>query len=229
MELPYDVLETLLHRAHTGQYINSVAHDLNNLIGASMAYAELVEMDATDPEVKRMVGEIVRASEKSAELLNAITTIARPLRIDPDATVSVSHLFDALDVLYAYECKLTQVQLEFLIGDGVHAIATEQHMAQRILMRIIDNAMEANRGSANARVSVTAERSGDTVRLVVADSGHGISDDVRTSLFEPRFTTKEGHIGMGLATARDLAGRCGATLDYEVGTGFVLTVPRVSD
>ena len=229
MDLPDDLLEVLLHRAHTGQYINSVAHDLNNLIGAAMAYAELVEMDSTDPEVKRMVGEIISASEKSAELLNAITAIARPLRIDKEANCGVQEAFDAMDLLYAYNCKLSQIALTFTTASNIQRIGMEQHVAQRILMRLIDNAMESVRECESKKVNVTAERADDKVRIVVSDSGPGVSADSGDSIFVARFTTKPNHLGMGLTTARELAERCGATLTHEASTGFVLTARHVSN
>ncbi len=108
-------------------------------------------------------------------------------------------------------------------------MAMEQHMAQRIVMRLIDNAMEAVREMASPKVTVSTVSADGNARIVVSDSGGGVAGESRGLIFDARFTTKDGHVGMGLTTARDLAGRCGAKLDYEHGTGFVLTAPLLTD
>lgn len=224
MELPDDVLEDLLHRAHVGQYINSVAHDLNNLVGASMAYAELIDMDTHDPEVKRMVGEIISAAEKSAALLNAITAIARPIQIDSETASPVKDLFDALELLYIYDCKLSQIEMTFTANDAVGLMSMEQHMAQRIIMRLIDNAMESVVNAETKRVMTNAELQPEHLCITVQDSGDGVSENIAATMFDPRVTSKEGHVGMGLTIARQLAEQCGARLDYNYDTGFVLSI-----
>lgn len=226
MDLSDDVLETLLHRAQTGQYINGVAHDLNNLTGASMAYAELIEMDATNPEVKRMIAEIVNASMKSAELLNAITSIARPFVLGEDAQCAVCDVYDAIRLVYAYEFKLRHTELAFSIGEDIGRLPMEAHLAQRILLRLIDNAIEAVRDADTRKVTVSAESDGDDLRIVVSDSGPGVQDGSQDSLFEPGFTTKEGHAGLGLTFARSLAERVRANVEHDGGSRFAFIAPK---
>jgi signal transduction histidine kinase len=68
VDLTRQQLESLLHQAQTGRNINNVTHDVNNLLGAIMAYAELIEMDSDDPEVNRMLREIVTAVEKGSAI-----------------------------------------------------------------------------------------------------------------------------------------------------------------
>ena len=66
---------TLLFRyAQIGRCVNSVTHDVNNYLGAIMAYAELIGLDAQLPDdSQRMIGEIVSAVRKSSDLINNLT------------------------------------------------------------------------------------------------------------------------------------------------------------
>ncbi|MFP6582342.1 MAG: HAMP domain-containing sensor histidine kinase [Candidatus Hydrogenedentota bacterium] len=223
MNLDDDAFEALLHRTHAGQYVNSATHDLNNVLGAIMAYADLIKMDSKDPETTRMAGEIVAASEKGAKLLEALTMIARPVNIGRSETASVSDVFSAIELLFAYDIKRQGVDATFTIDSEVHQLFMEDHMLQRILMRLIDNAMDALDDTPQKTLRVESTRDGASVQIVVSDSGTGVPDEVAQTLFDPQVSTKDGHIGMGLTLARQLATACGATLEYDKGSRFILT------
>ncbi|MCH7892107.1 MAG: bacillithiol biosynthesis cysteine-adding enzyme BshC, partial [Gemmatimonadetes bacterium] len=62
-----------------GRCVNSVTHDVNNYLGAILAYAELVSLDpGTSEDSKRMLSDIVEAVRKSSGLMSTLTSIARP-------------------------------------------------------------------------------------------------------------------------------------------------------
>jgi signal transduction histidine kinase len=58
-------------------------------------------------------------------------------------------------------------------------------------------------------------RDGDRVRLFVRDSGPGVRDEVRNTLFQPFVTTKPHGAGLGLYVCRQIVERSGGTLGYE--------------
>jgi signal transduction histidine kinase len=62
-------------------------------------------------------------------------------------------------------------------------------------------------------------RSGDWVRLSVQDSGKGISEDVRSRIFEPFFSTREGGTGLGLAVVRQTVETYGGTIEVRSKAG----------
>lgn len=92
---------------------------------------------------------------------------------------------------------------------------------------LIENAMEASPRGATVAVSVRVEH--DAWRVQVADTGPGLPTRVRTQLFAPGQTTKEGGTGLGLAISHLLARQIGATLSLVAtgpqGTRFEITVP----
>lgn len=92
--------------------------------------------------------------------------------------------------------------------------------------------MEAMNGlPAEKRQVIVRTAAGDngTVKVAVADSGHGISVDRLPKLFEPFFTTKKEGMGMGLSIARTIVeahhGKIWAENNSEIGATFYFTVP----
>lgn len=223
MNLDDDAFEALLHRTYAGQYVNSATHDLNNVLGAIMAYADLIRMDSKNPETTRMAGEIVSASEKGAKLLEALTMIARPIDTDRTDTASVSEVFSAIELLFAYDIKRQNIDATFTIGKEAGQVFLEDHILQRILMRLIDNAMEALADAPQKTLRVEATREGASVQIVVSDSGTGVPDEITQTLFDPQVSTKDGHPGMGLTLAGQLATACGATLEYGKDSRFIVS------
>jgi signal transduction histidine kinase len=224
MNLDDDAFNALLHRTYAGQFINSTTHDLNNALGAVMAYADLIQMDSNDPETKRMAGEIVSASEKGAHLLEALTAIARPVDLVRSESASVPEVFKAIKLIFAYELKRQNIDATFTIGDEVNLVLMPDHMLQRILMRLIDNAMEALADAEQRTLRIVATLDDASVQFTVTDTGIGVADEIADTLFDPRVSTKDGHLGMGLTLARELAENCRATLEYKGNSGFVLSV-----
>jgi len=83
--------------------------------------------------------------------------------------------------------------------------------------------MDGNEG----RISIDAQASGGQVRLVFSDSGPGIPEKIRSRVFVPYFTTRQGGTGLGLSTVHkivtDLGGEVEITDSQWGGTSIVMT------
>src|SRR5262245_43473890 len=88
MALPATILDTLVeqslddafHLAQIGKCVDGAAHDLNNFLGAVLAYNELILMEeGIDPNTRRMLEECSVATRKASHLVATLTILARPL------------------------------------------------------------------------------------------------------------------------------------------------------
>src|SRR5436309_1127057 len=101
---------------------------------------------------------------------------------------------------------------------------------QQVLVNLTKNALQA---TSNGTVTVAVEDRGDTVALVVHDTGPGMPPDVLEKLFQPFFTTKpkEQGTGLGLAFAKSVVNAHGGTIDVasELGEGttFTVVLPKI--
>jgi len=104
-------------------------------------------------------------------------------------------------------------------------------MLRRVIVNLIDNAAEAMEGSAerNLFLSTRFHVGHDSVEIIVADSGFGISPEDKDKLFLPHFSTKDRGTGLGLAIAsRVIAEHHGiirAEDNVPAGARFVIELP----
>jgi signal transduction histidine kinase len=104
-------------------------------------------------------------------------------------------------------------------------------MLRRVIVNLIDNAAEAMEGSAvrNLQLSTRFHVAHDSVEIIVADSGNGISPEDKDRLFLPHFSTKDRGTGLGLAIAsRVIAEHHGiirAEDNLPTGARFVIELP----
>ena len=94
----------------------------------------------------------------------------------------------------AYECRL---------ADGVHHVVADQDLIKGILTNLLENAAEAA-GEGGKILGITAEENG-RVAIEVHDSGPGLSETARASLFQPTISFKKRGMGLGLSIARKSA------------------------
>ena len=118
------------------------------------------------------------------------------------------------------------------VGVAVHLdreLPLVPHDAARIkqvLLNLLKNAAEAMEHG--GMVSVTTQTAGDRVRVLVADTGGGIPEEVRDRLFDPFCTTKESGTGLGLAVCQRIVEDHHGDISYASspeGTTFTVELP----
>jgi signal transduction histidine kinase len=100
-----------------------------------------------------------------------------------------------------------------------------------VIVNLIDNAAEALEDATCREITVTTHLlpESDTVEIIVADTGHGISPQDKDKLFLPHFSTKDRGTGLGLAIAARIITEHGGSLRVEdnqpVGSRFLIELP----
>src|SRR5437763_763452 len=126
--------------------------------------------------------------------------------------------------------QVSNAEITTSLGDGVQVRGDEARLGQ-VFLNLLVNAGQALAGRPDARVRVTTERSGDEVRVMIADNGPGIAPADQRRIFDAFFTTKRGESGsgLGLAISREIVSQHGGelTVQSEVGKGsrFIVKLP----
>ena len=219
----------LFRYSQIGQCVNSVTHDVNNLLGAIMAYSELISMDESiAADSKRMLGEVVEAVRKASGLMGNLTDIARKPRQDVRIVAPIQLMNRVID-LRRYEISASRIQVETQAPDGLANLTVDLPRLEQALMYVLVNAIEALEDGDTRLIKVTSEEDGDAVMVRIWDSGAGPDADTQARMFDPFFTTKSGeHLGLGLSLARDTARAHDGDLVYDPDKGFCMTIPRVN-
>jgi two-component system nitrogen regulation sensor histidine kinase NtrY len=90
------------------------------------------------------------------------------------------------------------VELELNVEAGLPAVKGSVADLNQVWMHLVDNAIAAIKTEGTIAISLVHDKSANRMRIEVADSGQGISDEDKTRLFEPNFSTKKTGMGLGL-------------------------------
>jgi signal transduction histidine kinase len=199
-----------------------VGHDLNNLLTAILAHADLALAEELPAGVRADIEEVVRAAERAAGLTRQLPALGRELVVAP-------RLLDVNDVVaetaHARRRLAGQVELVDRCAGGLPPVEADAGQLERALLALVANAAEADPG----RITVETGRDGEHVRLAVTDTGGGMNQATRARAREAYFTTKPGHAGLGLTSVDGIVARCGGhvTLESEParGTEVALLLP----
>ncbi len=129
--------------------------------------------------------------------------------------------------LALYRDRSPTVRVESKVEEGLPPLSGDRDLLARALGNLVVNAIEAMPEGGVLRVGTRATAEGQM--LEVADTGPGLSEDQRTRLFTPYFTTKAGGTGLGLAIVQGIVSDHGGRIEVESipgqGTTFVLLLP----
>jgi len=111
--------------------------------------------------------------------------------------------------------------------DGLSGVRADSDLFKRVFTNLLSNAVQAMPDGGS--LSVTGAVSGDTVTVVVSDTGVGVSEENLGKLFQPLFTTKAKGTGLGLSVCKRIVEAHGGEIFVEseegVGTSFVIEFP----
>jgi PAS domain S-box-containing protein len=213
-----------------GQLASGVAHDFNNSLAAILGRAQLLHRQTTDPALVRNVEIIQTAAQDAAATVRRIQTFARKSSALEFELVDVRGLLnDAIEITrtrWYNEARLRGLNYEVSLVAATELPANASASELReVFVNLIVNAVDAM--PQGGRLAISCARSDEGLKLYFADTGSGMSEDVREKVFEPFFSTKGAHgTGLGLSVSYSIIERHGGSIrvDSEVGRGTTFTI-----
>jgi signal transduction histidine kinase len=228
--------------AVTGALSASVAHELNQPLGAIQSYAEAASLylKAEPPNLGRIeeILENIRQNDKrAADIISHLRGLLKKQDQDDWQEFDLNDVVrDALRVVRP-EASKRGVQLNSFQVDASLPVRGDSIHVQQVIMNLAMNGMDAMQACrpGQGRMSInTVMTEGNIIEVSVADSGTGIPVDKIDEIFDPFFTTKGHGTGLGLSIARTIVETYGGKLWAENrpsgGAAFRFTLPlaRVS-
>jgi PAS domain S-box-containing protein len=225
--------------ATMGHLTASIAHEVNQPIGASIAYAnaasnwlrpERVNLE----EARRALGLIVQANIRAGAVIDRIRSLVKkaPARNDK---VGINEALSEIVELTRGETTKNAISVQMQLPHRLPTVRGDRVQLQQVILNLLINAIEAmsaNEGPRNLQIS-TAESESGGVLVAVRDSGPGFSPERVDQLFDSFYTTKPGGLGMGLSISRSIieahSGRLWASANTPRGAVFQFTLPAYSD
>jgi two-component system, NtrC family, nitrogen regulation sensor histidine kinase NtrY len=211
-----------------------VAHEIKNPLTPISLSAERIRkhMDRTTPEspnVIRKCSEVILGSvETLRKLVDQFAALAQfpsaqPRQTDLNAIVENS--------LALFAGRLNGIRIVQHLGRNIPPVLADPEAMKRAIANLIDNAAEAMQNSLLRQLTIeTSTIEGQSMaEIVVADTGHGLNDEIRERLFLPYFSTKQRGTGLGLAIAakiiQDHHGAIRAEQNSPAGSRFIIELP----
>ena len=220
--------------AATGALSASIAHELNQPLGASNLNIQFLKMKLEKGVINPELGkEILDSLEADNHRAATIVKSLRSIFTESDSNaeeVQLGNLISKVLDIITPELKSKNIQLQLRVDDQL-AIRVNSAEIEQVILNLMNNALQAlaNSGTLQRRIAIEATKSGKLVRLRISDNGDGVSVEFKPQLFELLSTTKKSGMGLGLWLCRHIITRYGGSIYYEDvlsgGASFVLELP----
>ena len=217
------------------QLASSLAHELNQPLGAILRNAEAGELFLQDPspdldEVRAILVDIRKDNQRAGEVIDRMRAWMKRREVER-CLLSINQLAGEVVTLMRSDTEMRRVRLVVETDPAVPPVLGDRVQLQQVLLNLLLNAMDALDDNPPARrlVTVQVRPVGAMVEVTVSDTGHGISTDKLSRVFEPFFSSKPTGLGMGLAISRSIieahGGRLWAENNEVGGATFTITLP----
>jgi two-component system, cell cycle sensor histidine kinase and response regulator CckA len=229
-----------------GQLAGGIAHDINNVIGAILGWAELGEEQsaAANPNLESYFKKIHLQCDRVTALIQQLLAFARRQILEPRDLSLNQTVQDVLNLLGQVIGK--DIEIKTSLAENLSAVRADPTQIEQVLMNLCINSRDAmpNGGlltieTRNTDFSVddcrriAGLRPGRFAELRVTDTGIGMEAAVKERIFEPFFTTKgpgKG-TGLGLATVYGIVEQHGGFIQVESepgqGSKFKVFLPTI--
>lgn len=241
--------------ASLGELVAGVAHEINNpnhtialnadiLAGAWASASQILdralqgreddlvggmEWGETREEAPRLFSSIAAASRDIDAIVRGLKDYARGEEKPETEEVALNLVVKAALTLLSNYIKKATRNLVLDLEEGMPTVRAHFQRIEQVAVNLIQNACQALTGPEQAiRVSTEFDEESGMVRLVVADTGRGMSPEVLDRIKDPFFTTKHdiGGVGLGVSISESIVSEYGGRLDYssQPGIGTVASI-----
>ena len=204
-----------------GALTASIAHEINQPMGAILSNAEaaqmMLEQGVLDPGTLREILSDIRNEDlRASEVIKRLRKLLARHEWNPVALEVNSEVAEALRHV-AFDAARRGVKLAPVFDPATPVILADSVNLQQVIINLVVNAMEAVAGapSAEREVRIQTRSVGNGAEIVVADRGPGLSQDDEARLFQEPFTSKKDGMGLGLSIVRTIVEMSRGTVSYE--------------
>ena len=212
--------------------IRQLAHEIKNPLGGLRGAAQLLERELPAASLREYTQVIIGEADRLTALVDSIAGPSRP----PSKTLmNVHEICEHVYHLLRAEAR-NGILVERDYDPSLPNAMLDRHQLIQALLNVGRNALQAQgdsghvilRTRARANVTIASVRHRLVAAVQVEDSGPGVPEQLRASIFYPLVTGRPNGTGLGLAVAQELVTRNGGIIEYESEprrTVFTLLLP----
>jgi len=228
-----------------------VAHEIKNPLGALSIHVQLLQK-AKDAQEKlcsaiqsskpaetecepdkyfRQIDKYIKVLNEEIDRLNRIIVdflfAVRPMKVEPRRG-SINEFIRELEDFVSFELKEARIKCVLNLDENLSDVDFDAALMRQAFLNLIKNASAAMREG--GALTITTEEDEGEIRITLADTGKGISEEDFPKIFEPYFTTKETGTGLGLTVVfkvvKEHKGEINVESKEGEGTAFTISLPK---
>jgi hypothetical protein len=217
--------------AITGRMAARVAHEINNpLAGIQYSFLLIKDSIPEDHEHYEYVGRIDKEIKRISSIVRQMLDLSRPPKQALQEFNINTIILDVVAMLKV-NCDKQGVTVNYDTCSESLKVYMYEDSLRQVLFNIIQNAIDAS--LEGGRVDITLKNVNGHLKIMVADKGSGIPEELELKIFEPFFSTKgkipTGGLGLGLSICKGMVDMMGGSLSFESkeneGTVFIIELP----
>ena len=225
-------MQTQAHQvklAALGRLTANIAHEIRNPLSAISHANQLLQEEDSNPSSKRMLQIISDNVQRLDQIIKDVLELNRRDRTNQEPIHLENFMLDFFTQFCAVE-RIPAFCFKLKCNNTDTMILFDRRHLNQILWNLCKNGWRHCKNEENS-LKLTVSNFGKTrsVQIEISDDGDGIPDEIRSSMFEPFFTTEKTGTGLGLYIARELADANGAKLQYKssnLGTQFMMIIKK---
>jgi hypothetical protein len=222
-----------------------VAHEIKNPLTPIALSAERIQRHLDKSSADGVSGEpasvaivrscaetIANAVQTVRQLVDEFSTLAR-FPVAKPKPADINEIIDG--ALLMFNGRLDGIGLHKSLSADLPKVLADGEAIKRAIANLVDNAAEASQNSVvrEIEISTSLVASRDAVEIAVADTGHGVTRELKEKLFLPYFSTKKRGTGLGLSIVsrivEDHRGSIRVEENHPVGTRFIVELPLAAE
>jgi len=212
------------------QLAGGVAHDLNNMLTAVLVGVEIAQLSPSmDDATRGNLRDVHDSCFQASELIRQLLVVAKRQVITPRHCSVNDVIREILPILARVAGEGVALEPNLFATTPVFA---DPAQLQQVVLNLALNARDAMPHGGSLTITTSDDLEASGVRIRVADTGTGMTPEVKARLFEPFFTTKAPGFGtgLGLSTAYGIVAQSGGTISVQSelghGSAFTIALPK---
>jgi signal transduction histidine kinase len=214
--------------AAIGQVTASLAHEIGTPLNAINGHLQLLARNHpscgdTQRRLKIINAQLTSIVQSVKSLLER--THRRPIAPQP---TDINLIVEELQLLVAPIFESHNIRVKQQLDEGLPFVLADHESLHQVFLNLVNNSLEAMPAGGEMKFVTNYLDKEGLIEVRLIDSGTGISDEAKTHLFEPMWTTKKSGSGLGLAIAREIVVEHGGKIgcvEVENGAEFRVVLP----
>ncbi|QWD80791.1 sensor histidine kinase [Polynucleobacter sp. MWH-S4W17] len=223
--------------ASTGALSASIAHELNQPLGASSLNIQFLQKKLSEGELNpalqnEVLDSLLADNQRAASIIRSLRSVFADEKM-ASAKVNLAELIDLVLTIARPEIVKQNIQMVLKLEENLFITANKGEL-QQVLLNLVINAIDALNLTENSNklITIRGQHSGAGVQISISDTGSGIDENVQAHMFELLSTTKGSGMGIGLWLCKHIVMRHGGSIWFESfpgkGTTFFVGLPVIA-